>query len=176
MLLLSFCIPAYERMSLSRVSVPPTTRMELLGNIIKPKSKFVSVVIHQIDLLYWRVVHTHCISNPPPFDGSSFIHSIIYECFSPLVFLGEPVVRCASIWSKPYSLFPIHYLWGYLGSHGRQRPHCKWLEIVCVQILNVNQIKNISLKNLRRICEFYDTGFGKILKWNIKISLSLQIF
>jgi hypothetical protein len=77
MLFLSFCIPAYERTSLSRVSVPPTTRMELLGNIIKPKSKFVSVIIHQIDLLYWPVVHTHCKGNPPPFDGSSFIPSFI---------------------------------------------------------------------------------------------------
>jgi hypothetical protein len=100
MLLLSFCIPAYERTSLSRVSVPPTTRMELVGNIIKPKSKFVSVIIHQIDLLCWHVVHTHCISNPPPFDGSSFIssfiHSFIYECFRPLLFLVKPIVRFTS--------------------------------------------------------------------------------
>ena len=134
MLLLSFCIPAYERTSLSRVSVPPTTRMELLGNIIKPKSKFVSVIIHQTDFLYWPVVHTNCISNPPPFDGSSFIPSFIrlfvYECFCPLLFLVKPVVRCTSIWSKPHSLFQIHYLWGYHGGHGSQRPHCRFLRNV----------------------------------------------
>ena len=57
----SFCIPAYERTSLSRVSVPQTTRMELLGNIIKPKSKFVSVIIQQIDLLCWPVWFTRIV-------------------------------------------------------------------------------------------------------------------
>jgi hypothetical protein len=75
LLLLSFCIPVYEITSLSRVSVPPTTTMELLGNIVKRKSKFVSVIIHQINLLYWPVVHTHCVRNPPSFH---IIHSFIH--------------------------------------------------------------------------------------------------